>query len=244
MKSFQPDIDQKGVLGRLDGAQIPHQLGGSLGNISQLSEFLCVDDAVIGLIRLRQSLKLVMMGFPVKIAAVHNTAAYRSRVAVHVLGGAVGHNIRSPLKGTAVDGGGKGIIHNQRHSMAVGHSRELLNIQHRQSRIGDSLREKGLGIGSEGLFQLLLRGVRVHQGTLYPHLGDSHRKQIGGSAVNSPGAYDVISRLAEVHHRIKVSRLPGRGQHRRYAALKLADLSCHCVVGGVSQPGIKIAALF
>ena len=76
-------------------------------------------------------------------------------VAVHVLGGGVGHDVRAPLKGTAVDRGGEGVVHNQRDAVAVGGSGKFFNIQHRQRRIGDGLAENGLGIGPEGCVQLL-----------------------------------------------------------------------------------------
>ena len=100
------------------------------------------------------------MGHPVEVAAVYNGAAYAGAVAVHIFGGRMGNNVRAPLKGTAVDRGGKGVVHNQRHPMGVGHLGKQLNIQHRQSRIGNGLAEHSLGVGPEGGIQFLLRGSR------------------------------------------------------------------------------------
>ena len=53
----------------------------------------------------------------------------------------------------------------------------------------------------------------------------------------------MVPGLAEVHHRIKVGGLSGRGQHGCHSALQLANFRRYCVVGGISQSGIKISAL-
>ena len=57
--------------------------------------------------------------------------------------------------GLAVDGGGKGVIHNQGHAVGVGRVCKFFNIQDRQRRVGDGLTEEELRIGPEGGVQLL-----------------------------------------------------------------------------------------
>ena len=123
---------------------------------------------MIRLIRRCQSQVLIPVSFPVKIAAVHNTAAHTHGMSVHILGGGMSHNISPPLKGTAVNGRGKRIIHNERHPMAVSQPGKLLNVQYHQRRIGNGLSENRAGIRFKRLGDLLLRLVRIHQGTLNP----------------------------------------------------------------------------
>ena len=131
MKGLKAYVDQKGMLGRLDRSKVTHQLCSSLCNIGHFPEFLRIDYTVIGLIRLCQALKLIVVSLPVKIAAVYDTAAYGHGVAVHVLGGTVGYNICSPLKGTTVDRSCKCIVHNQGNTMVMGCFCKFFNIQNR-----------------------------------------------------------------------------------------------------------------
>ena len=53
----------------------------------------------------------------------------------------------------------------------------------------------------------------------------------------------MISRLADVEHRVKVGRLAGGRQHGAHAALQLTYLRRHRVAGGVRQTGVKISVL-
>ena len=91
-------------------------------------------------------------------------------VAVHILGGGVGDDVRAPLEGAAVDRGGEGVVHDQGHAVGVGGLGELLDVQHRQGGVGNGLAEHGLGVGPEGGVQLLLGAVGSHEGGLNAHL--------------------------------------------------------------------------
>ena len=80
-----------------------------------------------------------MMGFPVKISAVYNTAAYSHCMSIHVLGGTMGNDICTPLKRTAVDRGCEGIVHDQRYTMLMSYLCKFFNIQNGQRRICNGL---------------------------------------------------------------------------------------------------------
>ena len=75
-QGLDPQVQIKGIHRRLDGSQVAHQLRSRLGDVgAALTEFLCIGDPVIGLIRCGQSRELVRVGKPVEIPAVHDTAA-------------------------------------------------------------------------------------------------------------------------------------------------------------------------
>ena len=73
-------------------------------------------------------------------------------MAVHVLGGGMGHDIGTPFNGAAVDGGGKGVIHNQRHTVGVGCIGKLFNIQYRQGGVGNGFAKDSLVLGWNAAF--------------------------------------------------------------------------------------------
>ena len=108
-QAFQPQIQQKCVLRGLDAAKVPHQLGGTLGDERAVeAEALGVGNAVVAVVGGGEAGELVGVGRPVELAAVHDAAAHAGGVTIHVLGGGVGDDVRAPLDGTAVDGGGEG----------------------------------------------------------------------------------------------------------------------------------------
>ena len=117
----------------------------------------------------------------------------------------------------------------------------FFNIQDHQGRVGDGLPEYGLRIGAECLLDLLLRCVRIHQRHVDALFLHGHRKQVGGAAVNSSGAYNVIPGAADIKNSKVIGSLARGGQHGSHASLQLADLFRHCVVGGIGQSRIKIS---
>ena len=243
MEALQAQVQIKGALGGLGAAKVPHQLGGALGDKGPLpAKLLGIGDAVVALVRRGEPRELVGVGHPVKPAAVHNGAAHRHTVAVHILGGGVSHDVRPPLEGPAVHRRCKGVVHDQRHAVAVGGPGEFLDIQHRQGRVCDGLAEDRLGIGPEGGVQLRLRAVRGHKGGLDPHPGHGDGDQVEGAAVDAGGGHDMVSAGGQVEQGEEVSRLTGGGQHGRRAPLQGADLGGHGVTGGILEPGVKIAA--
>ena len=146
-------------------AQVPHQLRGSLGDEGALlAEALGVGDAVVAVVRGASgrgtcrhgpssrtcrrprwhrprpppwpSIYLVVEW--VTISAPHSKGRQLTGVA----------KVLSTIRGTP-----------WRWAAAA----KLLNVQHRQGRVGDGLAEHGLGVGPEGGVQLLLGGSRARQ---------------------------------------------------------------------------------
>ena len=245
MKGLQAQVQKKGVLRGLDASEVAHQLRRRLGDEgASLPELLRVSDPVIGIIRRAESRVLVRVGHPVELSGIHDGAAHCRAVAVHVLGGGVGDDIRAPLDGTAVHRRREGVVHHQRNAVGMGHLRELLDVKDRQGRVGDGLAEHGSGILLKRRVQLLLGSIRRHEGHVDPHLLHGHGDQVEGPAVDGGACYDVASRLADIEQREEVRRLPGGGQHRRRAAFQRRDLCRHIVVGGILQSCIEISGSF
>ena len=241
-QGLQAQVEIKGVHGCLDGTQVAHELGRGLGDIgARLAEALRVGDPVIGFIRGRQAGELVGMGHPVKIPAVDDAAADRRVVAVHVLGRGMDDDVGAPLEGAAVDGGGEGVVDDERHAVFVGGVGKALDVKYDQGRVGDRLAEDRLGLGTEGRLQLLVGAVGVDKGEVDAHAAHGDIEEIEGTAVDRGRDDDMVSAAGEVEDREEGGRLAGGGQHGRGAALKRGDLGRHHIVGGVLQSGIKIS---
>ena len=182
------------------------------------------------------------MCHPVEMAAVHNAAAHSRAVAVHILGGGMGHDICAPLKRAAVDGRGEGVVHDQGHAVGMGCLCKLFNVQNSQGRVGNGFAKHGLGVGLKGGIQLFLGGGGGHKGHINAHFAHGHIDQVKSAAVNAAGGHNVIAAVANVEQCIEIGCLAAACQHGRRAALQRTDLGRHHIVGGVLQTGVKIAA--
>ena len=242
-KGLQPDVQQEAVVGGGNGAQVPHELDGGLGDVGPLqTEALGVGDSVIALIRGGQAGELVGVGVPVELAAVHDGAAYGEGVAVHILGGGVGDDVTAPLEGAAVHRGSEGIVHDKGNSVGMGRLGKLFDVQHGEGGVGDGLSKDRLGVGTEGGVQFLLRALGIHEGELDAHALHGDGKKVEGPTVDGGGGDDVVSAARDVEDGIEVGRLSGGQQHGGGAPLQGADLGRYRVVGGVLQSGIEVAA--
>ena len=242
VQAFQTKVQHISVHGGLHGAEVPHELRGSLCNESSLlAETLGVGDTVVAVVRGAQTRELLGVRHPVELATVHDGTAQHCAVAVHVLGGGVGHDVCAPLKGAAVDRRGEGVVHHQRHAVGVGGLGKLFNVQHGQGGVCDGLAEHHLGVGPEGGVQLLLGAQGVYEGGGDAHLGHGNRDEVECAAVDGAGGYDVVSCLADIEQGKEVCGLSAGGKHSGSAAFQLADLFGYHVAGGVLQAGIEIA---
>ena len=243
MERLQAKTQIECVLGRLDAAQVAHQLAGGLGNIGQFAESFRIDQSVVALIGGCQTGETLCMGRPVKIAAVHNHTAHTNAMAVHVLGGGMGYNVRTEFKGTAVDGGGKGVVDNQGHTVGMGNAGKLLNVEHLHAGVGKRLAKDQLGVGTESRIDFLLAGVLVNEGNLYAQLAQSGAEEVIRSAIDAVGGYHVVARLADVEAGIEVRRLSAGSEHGTHTALKSRNACRYMVVGGILQACIEIARI-
>ena len=118
---------------------------------------------MVGDIRFGQPRELAVC--PVKPAAVHNDTAALYRMTIHILCRRVGYNISAKVKGAAENRCGKGVIHNQRHTV-------LMRNGENQPRIG-----------FEFPADLFGRLILVYINALNAQLAQRMREQIDGSAV-------------------------------------------------------------
>ena len=175
VEGLQPQIEQVGVHGGGDGAEVPHELGGGLGDIGPLqAELFGVSDAVIALIRGGQAGELVRMGHPVKLAGIHNCTAYCCTVAIHVLCRRMSNNISSPLNWAAVNRCRECIIYNQRYPVCMCCSRKFFNVQNRKCRIGNRLAKYRSCVIFECRIQFLFCTVRRNKCNINSHLFHCH----------------------------------------------------------------------
>ena len=245
VKALKAKVQHKGALGRLGGAKIPHQLRRAFGDkCASLTELFRIGDAVVALIRCCQPWEFIFVCHPVEMTAVHNGTADTGAMAIHILGGGMGHDVSPPLKGTAVDGGRKGVIHDQRDTVGVSNLSKQLNIQHRQRRIGNGLTKHCLGIGPECCIQLFLRGIRTDKGRLNAHLRHGHADQVKCTAIDGGGRHNMVAAACDIKQRKEVCCLTGGCEHCGGAALQLRDLRRYIIAGGILKPGVKIAAGF
>ena len=200
MEGIDALAEKKGVLRAGGGPQIPHQVSAAFGDVGGGAELLGVDHAVVGIVRCGQSGIFVRMSRPVKAAAVHNDAAQGSGVAVQVFGGGMDDDIRPEFKGTAIDGGREGIVHNQWHAVGVSQPGVLLDIQDVECGIGQGFPKDQLGVGAEGGLNGLVRRPRLQEGDLDAHLPQGFVEQVEGAAVNSAAAEDMIAAVGDVQH--------------------------------------------
>ena len=185
--------------------------------------------------------ELLLVGHPVELSGIHKGPAHRYAVAVHVFRRGMGDNVRAPLHGAAAYRGGEGVVYDQGHAVGVGSPGELLDVQHRQGRVGDGLAEDRLGVGAEGGVQLFLRAVGGDESGLNAHFGHGDGDEVEGAAINGGRGDDVVAAGGDVEQGEEVGRLAGGGQHSRRAALQRGDFRRHIVAGGVLETGVKIA---
>ena len=242
VQALKAEVEQEGVLRRLDGAQIAHELRGRLGDEGPLfAKLLGVGDAVIALVRRGETGELVGVSHPVELARVDDGAAHSCAVAVHVLGGGVRHDVSAPLDGTTVDRRGERVVHDERHTVGMRGVGELLNVKHRERRVGDGLAEDGARIVLEGRVELGGRAVGRNERGLDAHLRHGHAYEVERAAVDGGGGHNVATGLADVEQRKEVRRLARRGQHGGRTALELGDLCGNVVVRGVLQARVEVA---
>ena len=243
MQALQAEIQVVRALRRLDRAKVAHKLHGRLGDIRpRQPEALGIRHAVIALVRLAQAGIFIRVPYPVKPAGIHDRAADSARVTVHIFRGGMHHNIRAPLERAAVDGRCERVVHDERHAVPVRRRRELVEVQHDERRVGDGFAEHGLGIRPERGVQLLGAAIRVYKRDLHAHALHGDGKQIEAAAVNAGGADQMVARAHDIEYGKEDRRLPGRGEHRRRAALQRGNARRNGVICRVLQTRVKIAA--
>ena len=170
--------------------------------------------------------------------------ADHDRVAVHVLGGGVGDDIRTPFKRTAINGCGKGIVHNEGNAVRMGNIRHFTDIQHAKRGIGNSLRKESFRIGAERFGDFLRRSVLVHESNFNAHFPECDGKEVVCAPVNRRSTDDMIPSLANIENGKEGSRLAGRRQNGGHTALQFGNFSGNRLIGGVLEACIKESGFF
>ena len=242
MQAFQTQIQQEGRLGRLGRAEVTHQLCGCLcDKCAALTEFFRIGNAVVAVIGSAETGEFIGMCQPIEIAAVYDTAADSRAVTVHVFCGGMGNDIRTPFDGTAVDGGCKGVVNNQRNAMCVCSICETLDIQNTQGGVCDGFAKDCLCIGFECRCKFFLCAVGRNEGEIDAHFLHGYREKVKCAAVDGGGCNDMIPAICNIEYGVEICRLSGGGQHCCCAAFQRSNFCRNQIAGGVLQSGIEIA---
>ena len=242
VKRFQTEVQEERILRRLNGTEVAHELGGSLRDEGALAESLRVSEAVVARIRFGEALELVVMGFPVEVATIHNAAAHRSSMAIHVLGGGVRHNVNAEFNRAAENRSREGVVDNHRNAVLVSEISKALEVENLTCRVCNGFAEEALGVRAESLFDFFVAGILVNERAFDAELLHGDAEEIARTAVDGARANEVVARFADVEHRVEVGSLTGTREHRSHTAFESGDLGSHGVVRRVLQTGVEVAA--
>ena len=84
---------------------------------------------------------------------------------------------------------------------------KLLDVENVNGRVGDSLAENTLGIGTNKLLKLILRDIIVNKSTLDTHFLHGNTEQIVGAAVDRRRRDKVVAAFADIENSIEISSL-------------------------------------
>ena len=208
-QGLQTYVQQEGVLGSGDAAQVAHQLYNDLRGVGHVAESGGVGKSVVTLVGFGQACELVVLGLPVEVAAIHYATAHLCGMAVHVLGGGVCDDVSAPLERTAVDGCGKGVVHDEGYTMLVCYACKALYIEDTATGVADCLAEEALCVGTELGFNALVVPVLVDEGALYAQFLQRYAEEVECAAIDVVGGYEMVACLADVEDGVEVGCLSG-----------------------------------
>ena len=110
------------------------------------------------------------------------------------------YDIRAEIKGTAVYGGCKGIVYDERNSVRVRRLCELFNIKNCERGVGNSFTENRLSVGAESRVKLFLGAIGINEGEVNAHLLHSYRKEVICAAVDACAGYNVVSNVCDIKY--------------------------------------------
>ena len=184
---------------------------------------------MIRFIRFSQSMIFMSIGIPVKVTAVNDSSANLHSMSVHIFGGGMSNDIRTPFKRTTVNRSSEGVVYDKRNFMLVSNLCEFLDIQNNQSRICDCFCEKYFGVRAESSSNFLSTCICINESAVNAELFESNGKKIECSSVNSGSSYDMITCFADIKDRIEISSLSGRGKDCGNTTLQISDF-CSCLL--------------
>jgi len=113
-------------------------------------------------------------------------------VTADILGQRVNGNIGAVIKHLAQIGRGDGVVHHQRHPVAMGNGGERLDIHHIASRVADGFTKQGAGVVVDQRLKacVIIKGRHPHFYTLrWKGVG----KEIIGAAVELSGTDNIVT---------------------------------------------------
>ena len=230
------------MLRALNRAEVTHKLRGALRDErTALPKLLCIHNSVVALIGSREPRELISMRHPVKRTRINNAAANARTMTIHVLGGGMSNDIRTPFNRVAVNRRRERVVHDQRHAMSMRRIGKTLDIQNSQRRVRNRLAKHALSVRAESGFKLLVRAIRAHKRALETHTMHGMSQKIVGTTIDSARCNNMIASTSNIKHSKEVRSLTGAGQHCSSAALHLANLRSNIVVGRVLQTSIEVA---
>ena len=240
VERFKTEVQKECVLRRLDRTEVAHELGGSFRDECTLAESLRVGEAVVARIRFGESLELVVMCFPVEVAAIDNASANSRCVTVHVLGRGVCHDVNAEIERTAENRGREGVVNNHRNAVLVGEICKALEVQNLACRVCDCFAKEALGVRAECLFNFFVRCVLVYERAFDAKLLHGNAEEVARTAVNGARADEVVACFADVEYGIETCCLTGTREHRSDTAFECGNLCGDSVVRRVLQTGVEV----
>ena len=194
--------------------------------------------AVVGFVWFHQLREFSVV--PVKFPAVHDHAAYLDCMAVQVFGGGMDHDIRAEGKRAAENGGGEGVVHNQRDLVRVSYLGELLNIKNSQRRVGQRLPKDQPGIRPDLRGNLFRRRVGIDKRTLDAQPFEGNAKQVDGPAVDGRGRKKMVAGAADIQNADQGSSLAGGGAQSANPAFQRGNLLFHHFHRGIGNARVHM----
>ena len=165
-------------------------------------------------------------------------------MAVHVLGGGMGHDVGAPLDGAAQHRRGEGVVHDERHAVARGPPPRSARCRAPASAGFAMVSPKThFVLGRKAASSSSSVQCGSHERAFQAHAAHGVGEQVVGAAVDGRGGHHMIAGAGDVEHREEVRRLARGGEHGRRAAFQLRDLRRHGIVGGVRQARVEVAGL-
>ena len=195
-KSFKSKVEQKRAHCTLACAHVAHELDARLCNIGALAEILCVNDAVVRVVRLGQTRELAAC--PVEFAGIDNHAAKLYGVPVEVLCRRMHDNVCAEFNRAAQHRRGKRIVHDERHAVFVCERGKPLDIKNGNRRIRYRFAEHRLRVRAERRLDFFVRCIVIHKCHVNSHLFHRNGKQVQRPAVDGRRADDVVAAAGNV----------------------------------------------
>ena len=127
--------------------------------------------------------------------------------------------------------------------MAVCYTCKTLDVEHIAARVGDSLSEESLGVGTESAVDFLIRSFLTDEGAVNTEFLECDTEEVIGATIDFVGNNNVITCLTDIEYCIEIGCLTAACEHCPYSSFERSYLLCYSIVGRILQTGIEIALL-